>query len=116
MQAWVAGLLSQPVDGVDGVDGQDGAPLVPNAAPLGPLKEAGEFDRVVLRGRGRAREAKEKVKERLARSDEAALQPAVLLEMARGRVARDREWALEQIARLAAAGVEVPGVEVLGEK
>jgi hypothetical protein len=110
MQAWVAGLLNErlaspgsaaPVEESSGEQGRE--------ASLEPR----DFDRVVLREKRRGRQAKEKVKQRLGRSGEAALEPGVLLEMARGRVARDREWALQQIARLQVAGVEVAGVEVL---
>jgi hypothetical protein len=102
MQAWVAKLLN----------GREAA------AGAGADRNTREFDRVVLRGRGRARAAKEAVKERLARTDLAAepgaVDAGVLLEMARGRGARDREWALQQIARLKMTGVDVPGVQIDG--
>ncbi len=121
MQAWVAGLLNERLVGSHGVAAQEGeeneeAASTSEASGSSAGLEPHGFDRVVLRERGRAREAKEKVKQRLSRSSENSLQPEVLLEMARGRVARDREWALQQIARLQLSGVEVAGVEMLGER
>ena len=71
-----------------------------------------EFDRAVLRGRNRARRAKNLVQVRRA---EGAPLPddATLLELARGKTPRDAQWALEQLARRAMKG-EVVGVEVGG--
>ena len=71
-----------------------------------------EFDRAVLRGRNRARRAKNLVQTR--RSEGAALpDDATLLELARGKTPRDASWALQQLARRAMEG-EVSGVEVGG--
>ena len=71
-----------------------------------------EFDRAVLRGRNRARRAKNLVQTRRAQG--AALpDDATLLELARGKTPRDASWALEQLARRALEG-EVAGVEVGG--
>lgn len=118
MQSWVAGLLNERLIPAESaaLAVVDEASQPEEAASDAGVLEPREFDRVVLRERLRAREAKEKVKHRLARTEEGNLEPAVLLEMARGRVARDREWALGQIARLQLAGVEVEGVQVLGER
>jgi hypothetical protein len=96
MQAWLAEQLLR--------DGQD----VDTAA----------FDRAVLRTRGRARRAKEAVKTRrnvVQREDVGATEYSdedvtALLEVARGRTARDREWALQQLAQLAQSGREIQGV------
>jgi len=79
-------------------------------------RDMAEFDRGVLRARDRGRRAKELVKRRLAATPptEAALDTAALLELARGRTERDREWALEQLARLALSGAPVDGIVVDG--
>ena len=71
-----------------------------------------EFDRAVLRGRNRARRAKNLVQ---ARHMEGAALPddATLLELARGKTPRDAEWALQQLARRALEN-EIAGVEVMG--
>lgn len=74
--------------------------------------EATGFDSHVLRARDRGRRAKELVKSRVAR--EATPDVAALLELARGRNRRDREWALEQLARLALAGHEIEGLTLDG--
>jgi hypothetical protein len=68
------------------------------------------FDRQVLRGRDRARRAKELVKRRLDR--EPSHDIPLLLEMARSRTPRDAEWALGQLARLALEGIEIEGFTV----
>ena len=77
-----------------------------NAEPL-------EFDRAVLRGRNRARRAKNLVQTRRAQGAPLP-DDATLLELARGKTPRDAQWALEQLARRAMeneiAGVEVGGV------
>ena len=75
-----------------------------------------EFDRAVLRGRNRARRAKNLVQAR--RTQDAPLpDDATLLELALGKTPRDAEWALQQLARRAleseVAGVEVGGVNVI---
>ncbi len=71
-----------------------------------------EFDRAVLRGRNRARRAKNLVQTR--RSQSAPLpDDATLLELARGKTPRDAEWALQQLARRALES-EIAGVEVSG--
>jgi hypothetical protein len=36
----------------------------------------------------------------------------VLLDVARGRTTRDRQWALQQLAQVALAGREIEGVQV----
>jgi hypothetical protein len=90
MQAWVAQQLKEGASGAD----------------------TREFDRAVLRSRSRSRRAKETVKERLGAPGEKALPVDALLEMARGRVPRDREWALKQLAILKLQGQVVPGVEL----
>jgi hypothetical protein len=71
-----------------------------------------DFDRGMLRSQNRARRAREAVKTRLERSP--GVDAAVLLEMARGNTPRDAEWALAQLARLAAEGQTVEGVAVEG--
>jgi hypothetical protein len=71
------------------------------------------FDAPVLRSRHRARRAKELVKTRLQRATETP-DPAVLLELARGTNRRDREWALQQLARLALAGETIEGIKLEG--
>ena len=78
------------------------------------------FDGAVLRTRGRARRAKEAVKKRrdLTKTP-TPIQPstediAALLDVARGRTPRDREWALQQLAQVALAGREIEGVQVRG--
>jgi hypothetical protein len=87
MQAWVAGQLQNFPD-----------------------VDAREFDRTLLKTKGRARLAKEKVKTRLASTSSADVDASVLIEMARGSLARDREWALQQLASRALAGEEISGV------
>jgi hypothetical protein len=83
-----------------------------------PDVEVAAFDASVLRARGRARRAKEAVK---ARRDTTQNTPrtnieysnegvATLLDVARGRTKRDREWALQQLAQAALSGREVEGV------
>ena len=72
-----------------------------------------EFDRAVLRGRDRARRAKNLVQTRRAQG-EPLPDDATLLELARGKTPRDAEWALQQLARRALEnpikGVEISGV------
>ncbi|MBV9868174.1 MAG: hypothetical protein JO316_22700 [Abitibacteriaceae bacterium] len=81
------------------------------------------FDRAMLRTRGRARRAKEAVKKRrdltttTVGQSSAAGPPstediAALLDMARSRTPRDREWALQQLAQAALTGQEIEGVAV----
>jgi hypothetical protein len=82
------------------------------------------FDNRVLRTRRVGRKAKELVKNRLGTrapqgtvSIEADLQTdgrrvEALLDLARGASLRDREWALQQLARLALEGHVVPQVQV----
>jgi hypothetical protein len=81
--------------------------------------DATDFDRAVLRTRGRARRAKEAIKARREKIENVTSQQATeysqddintLLEVARGRTPRDREWALQQLARLALAGHQIDGV------
>jgi len=71
-----------------------------------------EFDRGVLRARNRGRKAKEQVKARLDRTG--APDTAFLLDLARSGTPRDAEWALGQLARLAADGQPVEGVTLEG--
>jgi len=74
------------------------------------------FDRRVLTARRVNRAAKALVQARLDSGDPSLLaQPSrasALLELARGRNVRDREWALRSLARLADAGHLIDGVEV----
>ena len=72
--------------------------------------EVAAFDARVLRTRRAGRRAKEAVQARLGRTGGG--DPAVLVELARGRTPRDAEWALGELARRALAGEEVPGVHV----
>lgn len=74
------------------------------------------LDRRVLLG-GQSRRAREAVKSRLddAIADQRSASRsriATLLELARGDVHRDREWALAKLAELALAGVAIDGLEV----
>lgn len=82
--------------------------------------DVADFDRAVLKTRGRARRAKEAVKKRLdttktAPHEYSYADTSALLDVARSRTARDRDWALQQLARAALAGVEIEGVEVRRE-
>lgn len=75
------------------------------------------FDASVLKTRGRARRAKEAVKARRDLTQTGAPEysgadTATLLEVARGRTKRDKEWALQQLAQAALAGQEIDGVQV----
>lgn len=89
MQAWVAAQLETGAFSVD----------------------TAQFDTAVLRTRGKGRRAKESVKHRLDReSIDPSIEPAVLVEMARGSLARDREWALQQLAKRALNGEKLDGV------
>jgi hypothetical protein len=83
------------------------------AAQLKEQPEAAvpEFDRAVLRGRYRARRAKNLVQERRTTSVPLP-DDKTLLELARGRTPRDSEWALTQLARRALDGAVVADVEV----
>ncbi len=77
-----------------------------------PAEQTNTFDRAVLRSRDKGRRAKELVKTRL----DAQPTPDVdlLLEMARSRTPRDADWALGQLAKLALAGVDIPGFTLDG--
>lgn len=70
------------------------------------------FDRAVLRGRNRARHAKNLVQAR-RKTDAPLPDDATLLELARGKTPRDAEWAMQQLARRALES-RVEGVEVGG--
>lgn len=70
------------------------------------------FDREVLRSRQKARVAKERVKAR--QSVEQSVDAETLLTLARGRTARDAEWALAELAKRAIAGDQIDGVAVDG--
>ncbi len=71
-----------------------------------------QFDREVLRTRHAARRAKEAVKARQTAAP--TLDTATLLSLARGQTPRDRDWALTQLARMAAGGAEIDGVTLEG--
>lgn len=71
-----------------------------------------QFDREVLRTRHAARRAKEAVKARQTAAP--TVDTATLLSLARGKTPRDREWALTQLAKQAAGGMEIEGVKVEG--
>jgi len=79
------------------------------------------FDKAVLRSRDRGRRAKELVKARLdaaprgqATDTPRAPDVRTLLELARGQTPRDREWALQQLARFALDGTVLDGVDISG--
>lgn len=108
MQAWLAREYSQ--------------------AALSPEVTA-DFDRIVLRAKRQARTAKESVKTRLTKNaqrnvenigvenigaENAAPQNLdALMELARGNVSRDREWALQQLALLKLSGAAVPDLQII---
>jgi hypothetical protein len=81
--------------------------------PIAP-EQTQEFDAAVLRRRNKGRRAKEMVKQRLSQTTPASLDKATLLEMARSRTSRDAEWALQQLVRMAQAGEQIEGLEILG--
>lgn len=73
------------------------------------------FDQSILKTRGRARRAKEAVKARRDVTKTTVIEYsnddiATLLDVARGRTLRDKEWALQQLAQVALNGREVEGV------
>ncbi len=78
--------------------------------------DTAEFDKAVLKSRGRARQAKNAVQKRLSHELDSSMNVEALLELARGRVPRDREWALQQLARLAQNGTNIDGVELVSPK
>ena len=78
----------------------------------GDAPNADVFDRAVLRQRDKGRKAKEAVKKQ--RTSEPAADRDLLLEMARSRTPRDAEWALQELAKLALTGAEIPGVTLEG--
>ena len=86
MQAFVAGLLAETND----------------ASPQAVL-----FDQTVLRARHRGRRAKEQVKTR--QSAAPTVDAPTLLALARGRTARDSEWAYAELAKRALAGETIDG-------
>ena len=75
-------------------------------------KQLAEFDSSVLRARNQGRKVKELVKKRLEHTTPASLDKQTLLEMTRSRTPRDAEWAWQELARLALAGEEIPGLEI----
>jgi hypothetical protein len=82
-----------------------------------PDVQVAGFDQVVLKTRGRARRAKEAIKKRRDVTKTASVEysdadVAALLEVARGRTRRDRDWALQQLAQVALSGRDVEGVQV----
>lgn len=84
----------------------------PDARSAAELEEVRAFDRGVLRARNRGRRAKEQVKERLSQAETPDV--PLLLELARSGTPRDAEWALSQLARLAAEGHVVEGLSLDG--
>ncbi len=72
-----------------------------------------DFDKGVLRTRNRGRKTKELVKTRLQTAQPSNLDTKTLMELARSRNIKDREWAIEQLTKMALAGEEVEGF-VLG--
>ncbi len=75
-------------------------------------KQLPEFDSSVLRARNRGRKVKELVKKRLEQTAPTNLDKTTLLEMTHSRTPRDAEWAWQELARLAMAGEEIPGLEI----
>ena len=102
MQAWLA------------------AKLLEKAAPPQATQT---FDAAVLRARGRARQAKNLVQTRYDKNraaaakdevkDEAKVDNATLLEIARSRTPRDAQWALRQLAERALAGEKIEEIEIV---
>ncbi len=94
--------------------------LVAEAAETGslvPEKVLQEFDRQILTDRHSSRAAKESVRRRIETSDiepgsQSPERVATLLQLARGAVKQDREWALMRLAALALHGVDIEGLEV----
>ena len=85
------------------------SPEPPAARPV----ETAQFDRDVLRGRNRARRAKEAVKAR--QTFDPTIDVETLLSLARGAgTPRDAEWALGQLARRALAGETIEGFALDG--
>ena len=78
----------------------------------GDAPHADVFDRAVLRQRDTGRKAKEAVKKQKA--NEPAPDVSLLLELARGRTQSDADWALQELAKLALNGTEIPGVTLDG--
>jgi hypothetical protein len=91
MQAWVASQLEGSTHEVDTHD----------------------FDTSILKTKGGSRRAKESVKKRLDHDTSTQKTDAkALIEMARGSLVRDREWALQQLAQRILAGEEISGIAV----
>ncbi len=87
------------------------------AQTLAERKEAKEdfvqyFDKSVLRSRNKGRKTKELVKARLEEAPSENLNTKTLIELARSRNTKDREWAIEQLTKLALAGEEVEGFAI----
>ena len=97
----------------EGGDAQNQAFVAQQLQETGAKFDTSEFDSAVLKSRGRARHAKNAVQNRLAQASDTPMSTTALLELARGRVPRDREWALQQLARLAQNGAEIEGVELV---
>jgi hypothetical protein len=71
-------------------------------------------ERLLVARRGNRR-TKENIKTRLKDTDPMAISPrriAALQDMASGRNTRDREWALQRLAHLSLAGVDLANIEV----
>jgi|GEM_PF-2173597 Uncharacterized conserved protein len=103
IQAFVADLVAAPP-----------APDTPQTGERPDTEETARFDGEVLRARGRARRAKEKIKERQSAAPAPTVNVPTLLSLARGAdgTARDAEWALSQLARLALSGQSIDGLTV----
>lgn len=71
-----------------------------------------KFDKAVLRTKNRGRKAKELVKNRIEKDLNVSVQ--TLLELARGHNKKDKEWALEQLTKLALKGEEMPDFQLIG--
>lgn len=70
------------------------------------------FDKSVLRSRNKGRKVKELVKSRLQELDAENVDTKTLMELARSRNTKDREWAIEQLTKMALAGEEVEGFAI----
>lgn len=77
----------------------------------GTLKFTRKFDQSVLRTKNRGRKAKELVKNRL--EEDLNVNVETLLELARGHNKKDKEWALEQLTKLALKGEEMPDFQLV---
>ncbi|HVK04282.1 MAG TPA: hypothetical protein VM490_12455, partial [Armatimonadaceae bacterium] len=106
VQAFAADLVAGGLSG-----GAPPAEAATAGEPLSPPQTA-QFDGEVLRQRNRSRRAKEKIKARQSAAPAPTVDVETLLSLARGAdgTARDAEWALAQLARLALSGQTVEGL------